>query len=76
MPKIDKAIEDAVVTTTIDYEGKFEPEYYEIAQPNSLHSTLTTWINSPVYYRVYSRLPTEEVKKVVQSLINCDPRPK
>jgi len=73
-PKV-KDTEPQVTTEAIKHQDDMERWLFEIVEPDSLRANLVVWGNSPVYYRVYSRLSAEEVMKVARSIPDCAPEP-
>jgi hypothetical protein len=73
-PKV-KETEPQVTTKAFRHQDDIERWSFEIVEPASLRANLVVWGNTPVYYRVYSRLMAEETLKIAQSIPDCTSKP-
>ena len=72
-PEVDKTMPAITVNTNIYEDDKLNYGLFEIIEPASLRANMIVWAKEPVGYAVYTRLPTDEAKQVVESMSDCSP---
>jgi hypothetical protein len=73
-PKVDE-IKVQVNSQATKYRDDLDRWLFQIIEPDSLRSNVIEWGNDPVLYRVYTRLSTDEAKRVAKSITDCMMKP-
>lgn len=69
--KADSVLENTKMEFTVSQTNLIVWWLYEIIDPIQYRATLTRWNDKHIRFRIYSYLPTEEIKQVTISMFSC-----
>ncbi|MFZ2487007.1 MAG: hypothetical protein WAZ19_02700 [Anaerolineae bacterium] len=68
--KWEEAMAQVQATFRVDH-GDQERSLVEINDPPALKANLIEWAKDPIFYRLYTRLPTQEALRIAMSITDC-----